>query len=284
MHKMLLRYGGFEVIPLIVLLLASLPSEIAIFFYPSVRRSALRTCTINIPCVSFGYPTMPDNWKETLFIWDGIFSVKKPSKEGDPSDIKWSGTWVGVDEADAIKIDAPRRGAFDASVESDMTFEVEGTVASTGNDKDDGGAGPFIANITGGSGWDLQDDGAESKSKHSDTVHDVHLQQLRWLGSPDKTANLIFARGNNNFAPFISVGWMRPGNRITLARRYLDESDPRGKWDLEDLKKAVLEEICTGSEGKGVVTPPWKCSVMHLEDQTAKRRKVEKKKNAEEKE
>mmetsp|Transcript_22016 Transcript_22016/g.63134 ORF Transcript_22016/g.63134 Transcript_22016/m.63134 type:complete len:227 (-) Transcript_22016:135-815(-) len=223
---------------------------------------------------------MPENWKETLFIWDGIFSVEKPSKEGDPSTIKWSGTWVGVDNADATKIEVPKRGAFDSNVKSDMTFEVEGTVTSTG-DKDNGGAGSFKATLTEGPGWDLQDDGAENKSKHSDTVHEVFIQQLRWLGSPDKTANLVFARGNNNFAPFISVGWMRPGNRITLARRYLGEDDTRVRWDVEDLQKAVLEDICTGTDGKNVITPPWKCSVMHVKDQTAKRRKLEEKKETE---
>ena len=46
---------------------------------------------------------MPENWRETLFVWDGIFSVDKPPKEGDPSPLKWSGTWVGVDNADATK-------------------------------------------------------------------------------------------------------------------------------------------------------------------------------------
>ena len=40
--------------------------------------------------------TMPENWKETLFVWDGIFSVEQPPKEGDPFPFKWSGTWVGA--------------------------------------------------------------------------------------------------------------------------------------------------------------------------------------------
>ena len=224
--------------------------------------------------------TMPENWRETLFVWDGIFSVDKPPKEGDPSPLKWSGTWVGVDNADATKIEAPKRGAFDAQVESDMTFEVEGTAASAGKRDSDG----FKASLTEGPGWDLQDDGADSKSKHSDTVHELLLQQLRWLGSPDKTVNLVFARGNNNFAPFISVGWMRPGNRITLGRRYLEEKDARAKWDLEDLKSAVLKEICKDTDGRDVITPPWQCSVMHVDDQTGKRRKVEKDKAADAKE
>jgi hypothetical protein len=219
---------------------------------------------------------MPENWRETLFVWDGIFSVKEPPKEGDPSPVKWSGTWVGTDSADATKIEAPKRGAFDAQVESDMTFEVEGTAESAG-DK----VGGFTSSLTEGPGWDLQDDGSDSKSKHRDSVHELLLQQLRWLGSPDKTVNLVFARGSNNFAPFISVGWMRPGNRITLGRRYLDEEDARVKWDLEDLRKAVLEEICADTGGRNVVTPPWQCSVMHVDDQTGKRRKMEEKKGPE---
>jgi hypothetical protein len=77
---------------------------------------------------------------------------------------------------------------------------------------------------------------------------------------------------------------MRPGNRITLGRRYLDEEDARAKWDLEDLRSAVLEEICKDSDGRDVITPPWQCSVMHVDDQTGKRRKVEEKKETDEEE
>ena len=232
---------------------------------------------------------MPENWRETLFVWDGILTVDKPPAEGDPSPLTWTGTWVGVDNADATKVDEPKRGAFDAEVKSDMTFEVLGTAgqyvaaesSSGGNGGNENGAGsgnkimdgPFKATLTEGSGWDLKDETTGKVARHTDTVHDLYLKQLRWLGSPDKTTNIVYAIGHNDFGPFISAGWMRPGNRITLGRRYLDgDRDGRAKWDLDDLRKAVLEEVYNPSDGS-VRVPPWKCSVLHVDDQSGKRRK-----------
>ena len=230
---------------------------------------------------------MAENWRDTLFVWDGILTVDKPSAESDPSPLSWSGTWVGVDNPDAIKIDAPKRGAFDAEVKSDMNFEVDGTASpiaaasesSSGGDENGPSSGnkitdgPFKATLAKGSGWDLKDEASGKVARHTDTVHDLYLKQLRWLGSPDKTTNLVYAVGHNEFGPFISAGWMRPGNRITLGRRYLDgDNDGRAKWDLDDLRNAVLEEIYTPSSGD-VRIPPWQCSVLHVDDQSGKRRK-----------
>jgi hypothetical protein len=53
---------------------------------------------------------------------------------------------------------------------------------------------------------------------------------------------------------------MRPGNRVTLARRYVAEDDPRAKWTLRELRATVLKEVY---DGDSVVLPPWKCSAMN---------------------
>ena len=58
------------------------------------------------------------NWRETLFVWDGILSEKDDEEENgggennDNEEFVWSGTWIGYDEADATKVDIPKRGAF----------------------------------------------------------------------------------------------------------------------------------------------------------------------------
>ena len=215
---------------------------------------------------------MSDNWRETLFVWDGILTTAEATKEtkedGDSGEatahraVTWEGTWVGVDAADATKAEAPKRNAFKEFVESDMKFHVEGKAKQEN---------PFtIITIDGGKGWDLGE--GDDKTKNSDKTHQIILETLHWSGSADQTSNLSFAKGTNDHGPFISVGWMRPGNRLTLARRYLDDDDARAKWDLEDLGKAVIGEICEG--GSAATIPPWKCSAMHVDDQTGKKRKL----------
>ncbi len=67
------------------------------------------------------------------------------------------------------------------------------------------------------------------------------------------------------------------GNRVTLARRYVDVGDDRAKWDIDDLRKAVFDQIATVAEDGHVklVIPPWQCSAMHADGgQVAKRQKV----------
>ena len=62
--------------------------------------------------------------------------------------------------------------------------------------------------------------------------------------------------GNNESGAFVAVGWMYPGNRLTLGRRYLGEKDARIKWGVHELREAVLEEIYLEEDDK-VTIPPW---------------------------
>lgn len=228
---------------------------------------------------------MTKNWKETLFIWDGILSFvendesdeKEAAAAGDK--IKWEGTWVGADSVDATKVETPKRGAFDEFVTSDNKFEVTGVAAKGEADKakgvDDAEAiggevsTLYKANLIDGPGYDLE------KEKHKDTVHEVYFSTLRWKGNlRDQVENIVFAVGENEFGKFISVGWLRVGNRVTMARRYIDEDDERCNWDIGDLRKTVFDQISTHSEDGdlSIIIPPWKCAAMHAKSSQASKR------------
>ena len=79
---------------------------------------------------------MSANWRETLFVWDGILSDDEDeTKEGDDGSnigLKWEGTWVGCESADAVAVEAPKRGAFERDVTSAYSF----TASCTASQKD----------------------------------------------------------------------------------------------------------------------------------------------------
>ena len=227
---------------------------------------------------------MPENWRETLFVWDGILSfVEQGTSSEETKDlvediIKWEGTWVGVDSADATKVETLKRDAFQEFVTSDNKFEVSGAAVKgedVGTDDDVTGvkASAFYKlSLISGAGYDLEG------KKHTDTVHDVYLSTLRWKGNlQDQVENVTFATGENEFGNFISVGWLRVGNRVTMARRYIEEDDVRCQWDIEDLRKAVFDQITSESEtdGRSIIIPPWKCGAMHAKlNRASKRQKT----------
>ena len=191
-----------------------------------------------------------DKWRDTLFIWDGILTI-------DDKEAHWKGKWVGVENCpDAKEADMPKRG-FGEHIPSDMEFEVSGTTVAL---ESEDGKEPYKVSFVKGEGWDLLEEG--SKEKHKDTEHEVYLPNLKWTGNLDQRNNLVYAMGNNESGAFIAVGWMRPGNRLTLGRRYLGEKDARIKWGVDELREAVLEEIYLEEDDK-VTIPPWQCAALH---------------------
>lgn len=230
--------------------------------------------------------TETSSWRDTLYIWDGIVSLTTDSKSVEDNDkkdggipIHWEGTWVPAEASDATKAEAPKRNAFQEYVDSDFRFDVDGSAkplsTEDGDDgnKDSTSSSPqgsmFVASITDGSGWDMEDDDTKNKKKYNDTTHDVLVKSLKWSGNMfDQTENLIVAKGENEFGSFVSAGWMRPGNRWTLARRYLPDGDPRSKMTLLELLIAVVKETVTLMEDTGqqkLKIPPWHCSVLNAE-------------------
>lgn len=205
------------------------------------------------------------SWRDTLFIWDGILVADEQTKNEDDAaatPVKWEGTWVGVENKQAAKVEAPKRGAFDELVSSENHFHISGFASE---EKD----GSIKASCVEGSGWDMGE--GEDKKKHVDTRHDLYMESLKWTGAVggDQSANLIFAEGENEFGKFVGVGWVRPGNRLTVARRYLGEKDER---TLNTVRKIVWEEVCSGEKTR---IPPWQCSVMDSEWNSKKRSRDE---------
>ncbi|KAL3913712.1 MAG: hypothetical protein SGILL_006379 [Bacillariaceae sp.] len=223
-------------------------------------------------------------WQDTLYIWDGIVTVDDTGVGVDAdanAQVSWEGTWVPVEEADATRAKAPKRNAFAEYIDSDLKFNVTGSAAAV-DTKEDAPMKLFISKLTDGDGWDMESGG--EKKKYADKEHEVMVKSLRWSGNMfDQTENLIVAKGTNEFGSFVSAGWMRPGNRWTLARRYLsEENDPRAKLSLRDLQNAVIDEtvqVVADTGQQKLKIPPWQCSVLHAENQgppkTGEKRKAD---------
>lgn len=216
------------------------------------------------------------SWRDTLYVWDGILEVTNPSSEGKESLLKWEGFWVGLEDcADAKKAEAPKRIGSASDVDSANHFLVKGKATPFIDEREENStANPHKGSLVDGDGWDMGE--GSDKKKYLDESHYVLLSNLRWMGNMrDQRDNFVFAKGSNDFGNFVSAGWMRPGSRVTLARRYLGEKDARAKWSLQDLQKAVIEGIYDKKSGK-VHIPPWQCDAMHSSlQQEGKRKKVD---------
>ena len=92
--------------------------------------------------------------------------------------------------------------------------------------------------------------------------------------------DVVFARGHNQFAPFIAVGFLSgyrftkvqnsitatglQNRTLTVARRYLDDGDERCGWSMDDLEREVRAAMASSSP-----THPWMVECMG----SAKRKK-----------
>lgn len=223
------------------------------------------------------------NWKDTLYIWDGIVTAGVPEEEKSDFPIQWEGNWVPVTDApDAHKAEVPKRSGARRDIDDDGNkFDVKGT-ATPSKGKDNGGEDSFydsyfVAELTEGSGWEMKDENDDSKkNSHKDETHEVFVKNIRWSGNQkDERDSLVVAKGKNSFGSFCSVGWVRPGCRWTIARRYLDDADPRVGWSLLELHKAAVKESIKEEENdddsqgmqKRLRIPPWQASVMHVDYQ-----------------
>lgn len=189
---------------------------------------------------------------ESMYIWDGILEATEKRSNG--FDVTFYGTLTIADEADARKVKAPVRNAFKAFCDSDKEFRVTGTATPLDGKNDGNRFKPYRLNFNGGEGWEL--DG----KKHLDKSFEI-ITIIQWKGSPDQRDSLCFASGSDEYGSFIATGWMRPGNRITLARRYV--SDERAQWSPNKIQQEVMKKIWDDDEEECEM-PPWKCSTLSM--------------------
>mmetsp|Transcript_17987 Transcript_17987/g.44773 ORF Transcript_17987/g.44773 Transcript_17987/m.44773 type:complete len:224 (-) Transcript_17987:306-977(-) len=204
------------------------------------------------------------NWRDTLYIWDGIVTVGIPDdgdeKKDSPVPVLWEGSWVPVENVpDAAKAEAPKRHAFKKDIDANCEFQVTGTASKKDRF--------FVAKLTKGEGWEMED--GDTKKRYHDATHDVWIKNLKWNGNQkDETESLVVAKGENEFGPFVSAGWMRPGCRWTVARRYLSESDPRAKLSFQELYDTIVDGTIEDKDGdKNFKVLPWQTKAMHVDYQ-----------------
>lgn len=175
------------------------------------------------------------DWRTPVFYW-----------RGSVAGCTWEGSWVA--SADGLPSDAE----FEASAN---TFKLEcsrplsriyrgGEAAFTGTYKLDNGEGP---------------------EDYSDVAHVIRACN----GPPDHHPStsswaVVGARGDTEFGRFVSLGRLDkkipggvPGDddyaRLTLARRYLADDDPRLSMSAED----VCLRVASGGPDEGVINVPW---------------------------
>ncbi len=188
--------------------------------------------------------------RDTLFVWDGILEVR--DDDNGWFDCVWYGTViVNENSPDPTQVEAPVRNAFKALCDSDLQYRVSGKAKPMDGVRDGNRFKSYELEFTEGDGWDY------AGKKHKDTDHTV-LTALQWQGNPDKRRSLCFGCGSDANGSFISTGWMRPGNRITLARRYVN--DERKDLHCESLRGKVLGQIYD-EDNDEIVFPPWMCDL-----------------------
>ena len=224
----------------------------------------------------------PGDWKDTLYVWDGIVTKEdcREKSDTDPIALVWEGSWVPIlNVPDAIHANEPKRAASKRDLDGDCKFSVQGNAilvhdkeSRRGSNGDEVLVKPdydrhFVASLTEGDGWEMED--GETKQYYKDTTHEIWMQSLGWSGNPKDS--LVVARGDNDFGPFVSVGWARPGCRWTIARRYLSANDPRASWSFRKLYRTIVSEAAvTRSDETGITIttglkiPPWKIPTMHV--------------------
>lgn len=198
--------------------------------------------------------------KETIIVWDGIITATpKIGTNNGSFDVAWKGTlFVHENSADPTSVPEPPRPGTAADCPSDQVFQVTGIAKPTDGVADGNRFKKYTIEWNGGEGWEF------GGKKHQDMKH-VVIASLQWRGSPDGSDSLCFGKGEDEYGPFVSLGYMKPGNRITLARRCaLDSSDGRVGWSVEDVQKETIKSIYDEEEEDITVRPPWQSDVLKL--------------------
>lgn len=174
------------------------------------------------------------SWRDTLFIWKG--SLKGAA---------WDGQWIGIDSADAHGA-TPSAKDFSESL-NNFSLTLEGGNQNYFSSSEIKPGVEVWA--TAGAGYLLDQNDGQGHKRYNDSQHRVRFcreQNSDWL---------VVASGENEFAPFVSLGKYGKDGELILARRYLDEKDERVRWTLDDLDAAAGSAID--------IAAPWRNEVLH---------------------
>lgn len=185
-----------------------------------------------------------DDWRTTLYWWRGALRWLGAGT----MTLQWSGTWVPSTVATASPptdedYERNSSNAFVARVNVNPDRAAMCELLATGSAEPQ-----LIAGIAGKwlGHYMMDNDGSGTFQRYSDVRHDFTIAALPTeAGDP---ATCCAAVGSTLFGPFISVGVIERrgasdrGLRLTLVRRYIDDSDPRASWTTEDLLRLLTTD------------------------------------------
>jgi len=230
------------------------------------------------------------DWKDTMFFWCGEMTTGDHGY-GDPTkpNEMWGfkGTWSGVEAAEPPQDGQDLRPSEDAfAADAANKFHVAGGVGTKQQmmspyPPDENDDDPYRHPIEGET-WQLFDgypawyllDNGEGHEKYSDDKHVLRtwfVSRLPPLQPPKNpygddfkipdysdTDIVVVGKGSNEFAKFIALGiWPKNGSGgpMVLARRYLDDRDPRNKMSHQQILATVPEDLLAAGK-------PWNADIM----------------------
>ena len=207
--------------------------------------------------------TVERDWRATLFVWRGELDIGGSPDTG--PQVSWRGAWLGTDD-DAMPTEAElqasantfelttlpfdheqiteRSNAKYVGTEfegqeidggSDMVFEAMEMILGGADEEDPEGRKAFLQ-LDGL--FEMQFGGSyklDNGNGLEDTSDDTHRWEVRtWpKAAPGEvecaTHAAVAAVGTTPFGRFVSLGVI-DGSTMTLARRYIEDDDPRAAW------------------------------------------------------
>mmetsp|Transcript_137 Transcript_137/g.502 ORF Transcript_137/g.502 Transcript_137/m.502 type:complete len:233 (-) Transcript_137:427-1125(-) len=190
------------------------------------------------------------NWKETLFFWRGELSLEQKTRG---QKLVWHGSWVGAQDGEM-----PLDEDF-ASSKNKFTLHLPGQK---------GLSNPLqlhqLCDIEGKWSGSYLLEGRRTK----DHLHRFRIEAQAAVCDAVQEEELPLtavaaACGDTPFGQFVSLGRMtqlpgadggRPSLRLDLARRYVDEDDPRAAWAEPS---EVVQGALGGAGDPQLCQAPW---------------------------
>jgi hypothetical protein len=187
-----------------------------------------------------------DDWKATMYYWRGELSF-----DGGKKMLTWKGAWVGSTRG----LPSDQEFAASPNAFTLTSAKIKGGVSLSATAAELEPAAGLKSKFTGSYQLD-QGDGLET---FTDKTH-----MFKISAAPDGSV-LVAARGTTEFGAFVSAGRLESGGstgvQLTLARRYVDDADPRKKWTTADR---VTTELLSDRQGAFADGGPWRAAAMKL--------------------